>query len=196
MGKTYNITQASEIIGVSVKTLQRWDREGKLVASRTPSNRRYYTREQLINDVWKCVDFNTNEILELIKNRYKNLEERNMTMGDRNIAGHIVYEYWQAQKDDNKFFANFDMDMIDNNWVSLCMIDVKKKTDLLIMSVGFDITEDIRVKWLYQYMKKIDADRGIVISGYNWNMVDVDGTEYSLDFRKDITSDEFGKFLI
>lgn len=47
MGKTYNVSKAAEKLGVSVKTLQRWDRDGKLVASRTPSNRRYYTDEQL-----------------------------------------------------------------------------------------------------------------------------------------------------
>jgi predicted site-specific integrase-resolvase len=34
-------------IGVTVTTLQRWDRSGKLVANRTPTNRRYYTEEQL-----------------------------------------------------------------------------------------------------------------------------------------------------
>lgn len=33
-------------LGVSVKTLQRWDREGVLQAKRTPTNRRYYTEEQ------------------------------------------------------------------------------------------------------------------------------------------------------
>lgn len=47
MGKTYNIGEAAEKIGVSVKTLQRWDRDGKLVANRTQSNRRYYTEKQL-----------------------------------------------------------------------------------------------------------------------------------------------------
>lgn len=33
-------------LGVSVKTLRRWDREGVLQAKRTPTNRRYYTEEQ------------------------------------------------------------------------------------------------------------------------------------------------------
>ena len=37
------------MLGVSVKTLQRWDREGKLKAFRTPSNRRYYTHKQYVN---------------------------------------------------------------------------------------------------------------------------------------------------
>ena len=62
MEKTYNISEASRVIGVSVKTLQRWDREGKLVAKRTPSNRRYYTKDQIINEVWEDVDFTTSNI--------------------------------------------------------------------------------------------------------------------------------------
>lgn len=35
-------------INVSVKTLQRWDREGILKAKRTPTNRRYYTYDQYL----------------------------------------------------------------------------------------------------------------------------------------------------
>jgi predicted site-specific integrase-resolvase len=43
----YNIQQFSERVGVSVKTLQRWDREGKLTPLRTPSNRRQYTDDHI-----------------------------------------------------------------------------------------------------------------------------------------------------
>lgn len=43
----YKPQDFSKILGVSVKTLQRWDREGRLKAYRTPSNRRYYTEEHL-----------------------------------------------------------------------------------------------------------------------------------------------------
>jgi putative resolvase len=44
----YNITQFSKIIGFSVKTLQRWDREGILKPeTRTKTNRRLYTDKQL-----------------------------------------------------------------------------------------------------------------------------------------------------
>ncbi|MFD0944643.1 IS607 family transposase [Savagea faecisuis] len=38
--------EMSELLGVSVKTLQRWDKEDKLKAYRNPSGRRYYTKEQ------------------------------------------------------------------------------------------------------------------------------------------------------
>ena len=46
MEKIYNITEFSKLVGKSVKTLQRWDREGILTSYRSPSNRRYYTQSQ------------------------------------------------------------------------------------------------------------------------------------------------------
>ncbi|MDJ0510971.1 MAG: IS607 family transposase [Crocosphaera sp.] len=42
-----NITQTAKILGVSVKTLQRWDKEGTFPALRTPSNRRAYRRSDV-----------------------------------------------------------------------------------------------------------------------------------------------------
>ena len=44
--KVYRIHEMAEKLGVSVKTLQRWDNAGKLPARRTPSNQRYYTEDQ------------------------------------------------------------------------------------------------------------------------------------------------------
>jgi len=47
----YKPQDFAEMLGVSVKTLQRWDREGKLKAFRTPTDRRYYTHKQYVNYV-------------------------------------------------------------------------------------------------------------------------------------------------
>jgi putative resolvase len=44
---TYTITQFSQMTGYAVKTLQKWDRDGKLIPSRTPTNRRVYNDEHL-----------------------------------------------------------------------------------------------------------------------------------------------------
>lgn len=45
---SYKVREFAELIGVSIKTLQRWDREGRLKPiSRTPGNRRLYSQEQL-----------------------------------------------------------------------------------------------------------------------------------------------------
>lgn len=43
----YKPKEFADMIGVSVLTLQRWDNKGKLKAHRTPTNRRYYTDNEL-----------------------------------------------------------------------------------------------------------------------------------------------------
>ena len=42
----YKPKDFAELLGVSIKTLQRWDREGILKANRTPTDRSYYTYGQ------------------------------------------------------------------------------------------------------------------------------------------------------
>lgn len=48
MESTFGIGHAATFLGITVKTLQRWEREGRLIpAARTASNRRRYTESQL-----------------------------------------------------------------------------------------------------------------------------------------------------
>lgn len=44
----YKPKDFAELLGVSVKTLQRWDRDGILKANRTQTDRRYYTYDQYL----------------------------------------------------------------------------------------------------------------------------------------------------
>ena len=44
----YKPKDFAELLGMSVKTLQRWDRDGILKANRTPTDRRYYTYDQYL----------------------------------------------------------------------------------------------------------------------------------------------------
>lgn len=44
----YKPAAFAELLGVSVKTLQRWDKDGVLKAYRTPTDRRYYTYDQYL----------------------------------------------------------------------------------------------------------------------------------------------------
>ena len=44
----YKPKEFAALLNVTVKTLQRWDREKILVANRTPTNRRYYTYDQYL----------------------------------------------------------------------------------------------------------------------------------------------------
>ena len=52
---TYKPNEFAEMIGVSVKTLQRWDKDKKLIAFRSPTNRRYYTHNQYVEYMGKII---------------------------------------------------------------------------------------------------------------------------------------------
>ena len=50
MKNTYSPQEFGQLIGRKTKTLQKWDREGKLKAHRSPTtNRRYYTHDQYMH---------------------------------------------------------------------------------------------------------------------------------------------------
>ena len=50
--KTFKPNEFAREIGVSIKTLHRWDKANILKAYRTPSNFRFYTQEQL-DEYWQ-----------------------------------------------------------------------------------------------------------------------------------------------
>ncbi len=48
MVNTYSPKEFGKLIGRTTNTLQKWDREGRLKAHRSPTNRRYYTHDQYL----------------------------------------------------------------------------------------------------------------------------------------------------
>ena len=62
----YKPKDFAELLGVSVKTLQRWDREGTLKVNRTPTDRRYYTYNQYLQ--FKGID-TENDTRQIVKER-------------------------------------------------------------------------------------------------------------------------------
>ncbi len=48
VGTVYKTSEFARLLGISVRTLQRWDKSGILKAFRTPTDRRYYTHEQYL----------------------------------------------------------------------------------------------------------------------------------------------------
>ena len=61
--KNYKPKDFAELVGVSVKTLQRWDREGILKAYRTPTERRYYTYAQYLSFMGACATNDQREVV-------------------------------------------------------------------------------------------------------------------------------------
>ena len=70
----YTITEAAQILGVSVKTLKRWDRNEILVAQRTVTNRRLYTDKQIKEALGEKEKYeDANEILYHVTEAYRRL---------------------------------------------------------------------------------------------------------------------------
>lgn len=70
----YKPSEFAELLGVSVKTLQRWDRDGILKANRTPTDRRYYTYKQYLQ--FKGIQVEEDQRLTVI---YARVSTKNQT---------------------------------------------------------------------------------------------------------------------
>lgn len=55
--KTYNIKEFAAKLGVSPRTLRRWEKRGILCACRTPSNKPFYTQQQYKQYWEQCGQF-------------------------------------------------------------------------------------------------------------------------------------------
>ena len=54
--------EMAERLGVTVRTLQIWDKKGTLKAHRTPTNRRYYTEEQYLEYIGQSTSNNRKNV--------------------------------------------------------------------------------------------------------------------------------------
>lgn len=71
----YKPKDFSELLGVSVKNLQRWDREGVLKANCTPTDRRYYTYDQYLQFKGIQLDNDTREVVIYARVSIKNQKD-------------------------------------------------------------------------------------------------------------------------
>lgn len=68
----YRPHEFATMIGVSVKTLQRWDNEKKLIAHRNPSGRRYYTHKQYVDYMGETTEGKTIIYTRVSTSNHKN----------------------------------------------------------------------------------------------------------------------------
>lgn len=108
MEKIYKPREFSKLIGLSVSSLQRLDREKILIANRTSTNRRYYTMKQYeeymgINNKENYINKNTT--MEELEKIFNNLLEDNL----KTI---YVEDNDKFKKIVEKLFSNYDVEII------------------------------------------------------------------------------------
>ena len=138
-------------------------------------------------ETWGTEKSDINAILDLVIEGYKNYKEE---------VGYLVYVCWRKYYEchyDTVFCNLLNVD-INNTEISSIESNNKEMATVIIL-VQENESKDILLKWLYHYMNKTEVKRGIIISGYNWNMIDFDEKEYTVNFKKEVDIKLFERFL-
>lgn len=97
---TYKIHEVAKKLGVTVKTLQRWDNSGVFKARRTPTNHRYYTDEDILKYQGLSLDKTKRKIVAYVRvsSHGQNSDLKNQTEFIRNFVnarGEILDEIFE-----------------------------------------------------------------------------------------------------
>lgn len=120
--ENYKPKEFAELLNVSVKTLQRWDREEVLKAFRTPTDRRYYTHKQYLE--FKGIDNNnerkiviytrvsTNNQKDDLKNQVKFLQDYVNAKGI--ITDEIIQDIGSGLNYNRKYWNKLLVECMEN----------------------------------------------------------------------------------
>lgn len=154
----YKPKEFAELLNVTVKTLQRWDREKTLVANRTPTNRRYYTYDQYLQfkGIGKDADFRKIVI-------YTRVSTRNQTDALENqvdflqtyvnakglIADEIIRDYGSGLNYNRKKWNQLLGEVMENK-VKMILVSHKDR----FVRFGFD--------WFEKFCNKFNVEIVVV----------------------------------
>lgn len=91
--KSISIGEAAETLGVSIDTVRRWDKKGKLNSSRADNNARLFSLDE-IRSLANKKEYSISEAankLNLSADTLRRLEDRGMINPKRNKRGHRIY---------------------------------------------------------------------------------------------------------
>lgn len=149
--KNYKPKEFAELLNVSVKTLQRWDRNDILKAHRTPTDRRYYTYDQylLFKGIINTKDERQNVIYARVstKNQKDDLEKQISFLQQYcNAKGIIVnrsIKDYGSGLDYNRRQWNTVLDDVMNNKIKTIIITHKDR----FIRFGYDWFENFCMKF-------------------------------------------------
>ena len=154
----YKPKEFAELLNVTVKTLQRWDREKILVANRTPTNRRYYTYDQYLQfkGIGKDADARKVVIYTRVsaKNQSDDLENQvdflqQYVNAKGLIADDIIREYGSGLNYNRKKWNNLLSEVMENK-VRMIFVSHKDR----FVRFGFD--------WFEKFCNKFNVEIVVV----------------------------------
>ena len=154
----YKPKEFAELLNVTVKTLQRWDREKTLVANRTPTNRRYYTYDQYLQfkGIGKDADFRKIVIYTRVstRNQTDNLENQvdflqTYVNAKGLIADEIIRDYGSGLNYNRKKWNQLLGEVMENK-VKMILVSHKDR----FVRFGFD--------WFEKFCNKFNVEIVVV----------------------------------
>ena len=160
---TLNITnykpkEFAKLLNVSVKTLQRWDREKTLIANRTLTNRRYYTYDQYLQfkGIVKDADFRKIVIYTRVSTRNQSDDLENQvdflqTYANAKglIADEIIRDYGSGLNYNRKKWNQLLVEVMENK-IKMILVSHKDR----FVRFGFD--------WFEKFCNKFNVEIVVV----------------------------------
>ena len=160
---TLNITnykpkEFAKLLNVSVKTLQRWDREKTLIANRTLTNRRYYTYDQYLQfkGIGKDADFRKIVIYTRVSTRNQSDDLENQvdflqTYANAKglIADEIIRDYGSGLNYNRKKWNQLLVEVMENK-IKMILISHQDR----FVRFGFD--------WFEKFCNKFNVEIVVV----------------------------------
>ena len=154
----YKPKEFAELLNVTLKTLQRWDREKTLVAKRTPTNRRYYTYDQYLQlkGIGRDADFRKIVIYTRVstRNQADNLENQvdflqNYVNAKGLIVDEVIRDYGSGLNYNRKKWNQLLGEVMENK-VKMIFVSHKDR----FVRFGFD--------WFEKFCNKFNVEIVVV----------------------------------
>ena len=154
----YKPKEFAKLLNVSVKTLQRWDREKTLIANRTLTNRRYYTYDQYLQfkGIGKDADFRKIVIYTRVsaRNQSDNLEKQvdflqTYANAKGLIADEIIRDYGSGLNYNRKKWNQLLVEVMENK-IKMILVSHKDR----FVRFGFD--------WFEKFCNKFNVEIVVV----------------------------------
>ena len=149
----YKPKEFAELLNVTVKTLQRWDREKTLVANRTPTNRRYYTYDQYLQFKGIGRDTDSRKIVIYTrvstKNQADDLENQQYVNAKGLIVDEIIRDYGSGLNYNRKKWNQLLNEVMENK-IKMIFISHKDR----FVRFGFD--------WFEKFCNKFNVEIVVV----------------------------------
>lgn len=150
--KNYTVGEFAKLINRSVRTVQRWDKDGILVAKRNLKNRRYYTYEQYLQAIGELPEDNVESENIYIYGRVSNRNQKddldnqlNFLIQFANARGYIVKDIFTD--------IGSGLNYKRKSWNELIDLAIEGKVDKIIIAHK-DRFVRFGYEWFEDFLKK------------------------------------------